>query len=233
MRDRAIDVYYHVDLLGEAMETSKEACRNIIDLVASEYTVGWSLVDEVREYLSKMKPDLLAKHLVGGWITGEMEAGGFDLAKYSQISLLGAAAVNEQGYFVIPPVLLMYALYGLKTALIVFIASVVINEGVQNFYQPKLMGQRLRISPVVVFISLLVWGYLLGGIGAILAVLITLLVLILMENFEGTRTIAILMCYTGEEKNEDRKDTVMQVQYLWGRVKGTFTSNNGEEKKNT
>jgi arginine deiminase len=104
MRDRGIDVYYHVDLLGEALEASEEARRNVIDVVASEYTVGWSLVDEVREFLSKMKPDLLAKHLVGGLTIGEMEAGGFDLAKYSQISLLGAAAVSEPGYFVIPPV---------------------------------------------------------------------------------------------------------------------------------
>ncbi len=104
MRDRGIDVYYHVDLLGEALEASDEARRNVIDMVASEYTVGWSLVEEVREFLSKMKPDLLAKHLVGGLTIGEMEAGGFDLAKYSQISLLGAAAVSEPGYFVIPPV---------------------------------------------------------------------------------------------------------------------------------
>lgn len=35
-------------------------------MVASEYTVGWPLVDEVRSFLSNMKPDILAKHLVGG-----------------------------------------------------------------------------------------------------------------------------------------------------------------------
>ena len=40
---------------------------------------------------------------------------------------------------------------------------------------------------MIVFIGLFVWGYLLGGIGAILAVPMTLLVLIIMENFEGTR----------------------------------------------
>jgi predicted PurR-regulated permease PerM len=120
----------------------------------------------------------------------------------------------------IPPVLLSYAIYGLPTALIVFIAYVVINGGVQNFVQPKLMGQRLKISPVVIFIGLLVWGYLLGGIGAILAVPMTLLVLIIMENFEGTRTLAILMRYTGEEKKEERKE-VKHVQ-VYGTCEGTF-----------
>src|SRR5512137_2805402 len=65
MRDRGIDVYYHVELLGEALAASEEDRKNVIQMVASEYTVGWALVDEVREFLSKMKPDLLAKHLVG------------------------------------------------------------------------------------------------------------------------------------------------------------------------
>jgi hypothetical protein len=59
--------------------------------------------------------------------------------------------------------------------------------------------------------SLLVWGFLLGGIGAILAVPMTLLVLIIMENFEGTRTVAILMRYPGEEKKEERKEAAKHV----------------------
>jgi arginine deiminase len=104
MRDRGIDVYYHVDLLGEALEASEEARRNVIEMVASDYTVGWSLVDEVRDFLMKMKPQVLAKHLVGGLTVGEMETGGFDLAKFSQISLGAAAVVDDLGYFVIPPV---------------------------------------------------------------------------------------------------------------------------------
>ncbi len=103
MRDRNIDVYYHLDLLGEALAASDDARRNVIEMIASEYTVGWSLVDEVREFLMKMRPDTLAKHLVGGLTLGEMEAGGFDLAKVREVSL-GAAAVDDPGYFVIPPV---------------------------------------------------------------------------------------------------------------------------------
>lgn len=102
MRDRGIEVYYHHELLGEALAASEEARRTVIQLVASEYTGGWSLLDEAREFLSKMKPDLLAKHLVGGLTIGEMEAGGFDLAKFRQVSL-GVAAVDDPGFFVIPP----------------------------------------------------------------------------------------------------------------------------------
>jgi arginine deiminase len=103
MRDRGTEVFYHLDLLGEALAASEEARRNVINMVASEYTVGWSLVDEARDFLSGLEPDVLATHLVGGLTVGEMEEGGFDLAKFRGISL-GAAAVDDPGYFVIPPV---------------------------------------------------------------------------------------------------------------------------------
>jgi arginine deiminase len=103
MRDRGIEVYYHLDLLTEALAASDEARKNVIQLVASEYTVGWSLVDETRDFLWKVKPEVLAKHLVGGLTIGEMEKMGFDLPKYRLISPL-AAAMDDLGYFVIPPV---------------------------------------------------------------------------------------------------------------------------------
>jgi arginine deiminase len=103
MRDRGVEVFYHLDLLAEALAASEQARARVIELVASEYTVGWSLMDEVRSFLTNMKPDVLAKHLVGGLTIGEMETLGFDLPKYREISL-GAAAVDDPGYFVLPPV---------------------------------------------------------------------------------------------------------------------------------
>ena len=124
----------------------------------------------------------------------------------------------------IPPVILAYAQYGFNTALVVLIGYVLINGGVQNFYQPKVMGNRLKISPVIVFIGLFVWGYLLGGIGVILAVPMTMLVLIIMENFEGTRPLAILMRYTGEEKKAERQEAAKNIKGLWRTLKGTFSS---------
>ena len=121
----------------------------------------------------------------------------------------------------IPPVLLAYAMYGLPTAAIVALGYILINGGIQNFIQPKIMGQSLKISPLIVFIGLFIWGYLLGGIGAILAVPMTILVIIIMENFSGTRPIAILMRYTGAEKKEEREAAAKHVQGIWGRLRGT------------
>jgi predicted PurR-regulated permease PerM len=129
----------------------------------------------------------------------------------------------------IPPVILAYAQFGLSTAVVVLIGYVLINGGVQNFIQPKIMGQGLKINPVVVFVGLFIWGYLLGGIGALLAVPLTLLVLTIMENFEGTRPLAILMRYTGDDKKEERKEAAENVKGLWGKVKGVFGSDHDSD----
>jgi AI-2 transport protein TqsA len=130
----------------------------------------------------------------------------------------------------IPPVLLAYAIYGLPTAIIVAVGYILINGGIQNFIEPKIMGDKLKVSPLIVFIGLFIWGYLLGGIGAILAVPMTMLVIIIMENFEGTRPIAILMRYTGEDKKEEREEAAKHVQGLWGRLRGTIKPDQGDEE---
>jgi hypothetical protein len=83
---------------------------------------------------------------------------------------------------------------------------------------------------VVVFVGLFIWGYLLGGIGAILAVPMTLLLLIIMENFEGTRPLAILMRYTGEEKQAERQEAAKHVKGIWGKVRDTFNSNHDSDE---
>jgi predicted PurR-regulated permease PerM len=131
----------------------------------------------------------------------------------------------------IPPVIMAYAQYGLDTAIVVLIGYVVINGGVQNFIQPKLMGQGLKINPLVVFVGLFVWGFLLGGIGAILAVPLTVLVLTLMENFDATRMPAVLMRYTGEEKKEERQQALEQAKGWWAKGRTALVPHEGPPEK--
>ncbi|HSN77131.1 MAG TPA: AI-2E family transporter [Anaerolineae bacterium] len=122
----------------------------------------------------------------------------------------------------IPPVLMAYAQYGLETAVIVLVGYILINGGVQNFIQPKMMGRGLKINPLVVFVGLFVWGFLLGGIGAILAVPLTVLVLMLMENFEATRFVAVLMRYTGGEKKEEHQRAMEQAKGWWDKARAAI-----------
>ena len=188
-----------------------------------------TLTEDVRKYMTVLTGVNL---LVGLGDTVFLMILGVDYAVLWGLLAWFMGYIPSIGFIIalIPPVLMAYAQYGLQTALIVAIGFIVINGGIQNFYQPKVMGQRLKISPVVVFVGLFVWGFLLGGIGAILAVPMTLLVLIIMENFEGTRPLAILFRYTGEEKKEERKEAAKHMQGLWGKVKGTFHSDSERDE---
>lgn len=187
-----------------------------------------TLTEDVRKYMTVLTG---INFLVGLGDTIFLMLLGVDYALLWGLLAWFMGYIPSIGFIIalIPPVLMAYAQYGLQTAVVVLIGYILINGGVQNFIQPKIMGQRLKISPVVVFVGLFIWGYLLGGIGAILAVPMTLLVLIIMENFEGTRPLAILMRYTGEEKEEERKEAAKHVKGLWGRVKDTFGSDHQSE----
>ena len=189
-----------------------------------------SLTADVRKYMTVLTG---INFLVGLGDTVFLLIMGVDYALLWGMLAWFMGYIPSVGFIIalIPPVLMAYAQYGLNTALIVLVGYILINGGVQNFIQPKIMGENLKISPVVVFVGLFIWGYLLGGIGAILAVPMTLLVLIIMENFEGTRPIAILMRYTGEDQKEERKEAAKHVKGLWGRVKDTFTSDEESKRK--
>src|SRR6478735_7198065 len=99
MQERGVEVYLLQTLLAEALAASEEGRQKLIELAASEYTVGLSLVDEVRATLAAMKPDQLATHLIGGLTVAES---GLDLDKFRTQSL-PAAALDDESMFVLPP----------------------------------------------------------------------------------------------------------------------------------
>jgi len=99
MRERGVEVFLLKNLLTEALDASDEARQRLIDLVATEYTVGLSLVDEVRAALTGLKPDQLATHVIGGLTVAES---GLDLDTYRARSL-PAAALDDESMFVLPP----------------------------------------------------------------------------------------------------------------------------------
>ena len=99
MRDRGVEVYLLRDLLAETLAASEEARARLVELTASEFTVGLSLVDDVRALLSEMKPEQLARHLIGGLTVAES---GLDLGRLRGRSVI-AAAVDDESIFVLPP----------------------------------------------------------------------------------------------------------------------------------
>jgi arginine deiminase len=94
-----VEVFYFAELLAEALGASDEGRRRLIEVAASEYTVGVSLVDEVRNVLWNLPADALARHLIGGLTVSESQ---IDLPKFREFSL-GASALEDTSAFVLPP----------------------------------------------------------------------------------------------------------------------------------
>jgi arginine deiminase len=99
MRERGTQVLYVQDLLTQTLQASPEARQLIVEQVATEYTVGWALVDEIRRFLLDLEPEFLARHLIGGLTAGEA---GLDWKQFSRISL-HAAALDDKNVFLLPP----------------------------------------------------------------------------------------------------------------------------------
>ncbi len=99
MRERGVEVFILRDLLTEAIAASEEGRKRLVELAVSEYTVGVSLVDEVRALLWDMKPEDLARHLIGGLTVAES---GLDMGKLGSASL-PAAAITDESTFILPP----------------------------------------------------------------------------------------------------------------------------------
>ncbi|MCZ6799919.1 MAG: AI-2E family transporter [Nitrospirae bacterium] len=92
-----------------------------------------------------------------------------------------------------PAVLLAFIQFGLGRALMVAAGYVVINIVFGNVIEPKIMGQRLGLSTLTVFLSLVFWGWVWGPVGMILSVPLTMVVKIALESKTETRWIALLL----------------------------------------
>jgi predicted PurR-regulated permease PerM len=68
-----------------------------------------------------------------------------------------------------------------------------INIGIGNILEPKVMGQGLGLSPAIILISLVFWGWVLGPIGMLLSVPLTMSIKIGLEGLEETRGIALIL----------------------------------------
>ncbi|MBQ0174475.1 AI-2E family transporter [Klebsiella pneumoniae] len=82
---------------------------------------------------------------------------------------------------------------GIYECLLVGALFLVVHMVLGNMVEPRMMGHRLGMSTLVVFLSLLVWGWLLGPVGMLLSVPLTSVCKIWMETTVGGSKLAILL----------------------------------------
>ena len=96
-----------------------------------------------------------------------------------------------------------------------FIVTLLVLTGVQfcvgSLIEPKLMGNKLNLSPIVILLSLGLWGSIWGIPGMFLCVPITVIIMIICSYFPATRPVAILLSGTGEVASSLKKESASLV----------------------
>ncbi|MFP4451966.1 MAG: AI-2E family transporter [Desulfosalsimonas sp.] len=93
----------------------------------------------------------------------------------------------------VPPILLALAQLGLWHAVVCILGFTAVNITIGNILEPRLMGSGLGLSTLVVFLSLVFWGWVLGPVGMLLSVPLTMIFKIAMESNPETRWLAVMI----------------------------------------
>ncbi|MCX6157590.1 MAG: AI-2E family transporter [Ignavibacteriae bacterium] len=97
------------------------------------------------------------------------------------------------------------------TPVILLVIMTVTGSMFGNIVEPKVLGDKLNLSPLLLLFSLIFWGYLWGVVGMILSVPFMSMIKIVLSKFDSTRPISILMSYDVTEKL-DKNQTEMQFK---------------------
>ncbi|MFV8755799.1 AI-2E family transporter [Nannocystaceae bacterium ST9] len=92
-----------------------------------------------------------------------------------------------------PPTLLAFLLLGWEHGVILLAGYLTIEMVMGNVVEPRIMGKHLGLSSLVVFLSLVFWGWIWGPIGMFLSVPLTMVVKILLEHSDDLKWIAVLL----------------------------------------
>lgn len=93
----------------------------------------------------------------------------------------------------VPAVLLALLQLGLGSAGLTLLGFVVVNFVMGSAIEPRWMGKGLNLSPLVVFVSLVFWGWVLGPVGMLLSIPLTIMIKIALAANEDTRWISIML----------------------------------------
>jgi predicted PurR-regulated permease PerM len=105
----------------------------------------------------------------------------------------------------IPPILVAVVQFYPEPlpAVLVFLALMAIQFTIGNILTPKIMGDTLDLSPVIILVSLMFWGIIWGVAGALISVPVAVMIRIICENVEPLKFLAVLMSSAKENETEN------------------------------
>ena len=105
----------------------------------------------------------------------------------------------------VPTMLLALVQLGIGGLIWTGVGYLIVNLVMGSIIEPKVMGKGMGLSTLVVFLSLIIWGFIFGPIGMFLSVPFTMAIKIMLEQNENTKWVAILLSTGGETKKLKRE----------------------------
>jgi AI-2 transport protein TqsA len=150
------------------------------------------VTEDMRRYLAiKTAVSAATGLLLGTWVA----ILGVDFALLWGLVAFGLNFIPNLGSIIaaLPPMLVALVQLGPGSMLLVGVGYLVVNMTLGNMVEPAWMGRRLGLSTLVVFLSLVFWGWVWGPVGMLLSVPITMTAKILLENSDQYRWISVLL----------------------------------------
>ncbi|OFW97608.1 MAG: hypothetical protein A3D94_03500 [Alphaproteobacteria bacterium RIFCSPHIGHO2_12_FULL_66_14] len=153
---------------------------------------------DIRSYI-RIKTTLATATSVLGYVV--MAWVGVDFAGFWAVMLFFLYYIPTVGSILAiaaPAILTLVQFDHLTPFLIVLLVIGTVQIVTANVLEPALLGRSLNLSPLVVILSLIVWGTIWGVVGMFLCVPIMVVALIVLAQFETTRPVAVLLSADGE-----------------------------------
>lgn len=166
--------------------------------------------DSVQVIAERLRRYLLTRTVLG-IATGVLYAGWLWLFDVDLLIVWGLLAfllnfIPTLGSLVagILPVIYAFAQKDSGTALLIGAGLLLIEQVMGNYVDPRVQGKQVSLSPLVVLVTLLVWGWIWGVVGAILAVPITITAMIVLAHVEPMRPLALFLSDETDMEGLDR-----------------------------
>lgn len=93
----------------------------------------------------------------------------------------------------VPALAISFIDHGSGHMLVVMIGYVVINIGISNGLEPRVLGRGLGLSPLAIVLSLLIWGWILGPVGMLLSVPLTMTIRAMLKDVDGCEAFVAML----------------------------------------
>jgi AI-2 transport protein TqsA len=171
------------------------------------------IVGDTRRYITLKT---VTSAITGGLVWLMLRVLGVDSAEFLGLIAFVLNFVPTIGSIIagIPGVLLAFVGQGPVTAIIAAIGYLIVNFGVSNGLEPRVMGRGLGLSPLVIILFMFFWGWVLGPVGMLLSVPLAMTVKIALDADEETRWIALLMASGSKLRAAQRREESKEKRRL-------------------